>query len=81
MSAYIPPGADRYWGADLEAVDHRDDPPDMPELPDHIIETLAATAAWEARCEAHAWQMALGLAGGDAWVCERLALAYTGGAL
>ena len=51
------------------------------DLPDHILETLAAQAAWEARCEAHAWQMALGLAGGDAWVCERLALAYTGGAL
>jgi hypothetical protein len=48
----------------LAATDH----------PDSVIDALADAAAWEARCEAHAVAMALALAGGDAWVCERLAL-------
>jgi hypothetical protein len=42
--------------------------------PDSVIDALADAAAWEARCEAVAHAMALRLAGGDAWVCERLAL-------
>jgi hypothetical protein len=45
------------------------------DLPDATIEALAAEAAWEARCLSFEWRMALGLAGGDAWVCERLGLA------
>lgn len=45
------------------------------DLPDATLEALADAAAWEARCEAHEHAMALRLAGGDAWVCERLALA------
>jgi hypothetical protein len=50
----------------------------LTDLPDATLEALADAAAWEARCEAHAWRMALRLAGGDAWVCERLALAGGG---
>jgi hypothetical protein len=42
--------------------------------PDSVIDALASQAAWDARCEAAAWSLALALAGGDAWVCERLAL-------
>jgi len=80
MHDNIPAGADAYWqpadtdphAAEIEALEALD-------LPDHILDVLAATAAWEARCEAHALEMALALAGGDAWVCERLPLA--GGAL
>jgi hypothetical protein len=42
------------------------------DLPDATIEALAVEAAYVERCEAFAWKMALRLAGGDAWVCERL---------
>jgi hypothetical protein len=48
------------------------------DLPDATLEALADAAAWDARCEAHEWRMALALAGHDAWVCERLALAGGG---
>jgi hypothetical protein len=75
--SYIPKGADAYYERgcyltpeeqDLEALEALD-------LPDATLEALATQADWEARCEAFAWKVALGLAGGDAWVCERLALA------
>jgi len=75
--SYIPPGADAYIDAATHA-DPLDDTIDALralDLPDATLEALAAAADWEARCEAFAWRVALGLAGGDAWVCERLALA------
>jgi hypothetical protein len=40
-----------------------------------VIDAMADAAAYAARCEAHEHAMALRLAGGDAWVCERLAMA------
>lgn len=45
------------------------------DLRPEVVDALAAAAEWEARCEAFAWSMAVRLAGGDAWVCARLALA------
>lgn len=72
----IPAGADAYWTPDT--TDTRDDPPDWLDwldLPDSTLEALAYDADCEARCTEWRWQVAIGLAGGDAWVCERLALA------
>lgn len=44
----------------------------LTDLPDAVTDTLADTAAWEARCEAWSLSVALGLAGADGWVRDAL---------